>query len=255
MVSKKTLLAALPPFRNELAMVVYEQSTDDIVDEIFEVHKEYETDYDAISQYFDTGNVYETCKLLWYFLKTELYYDIEDENEQTLRSPRAILEGKFKVDCKHYSLFAGGILDSIKNTGSQNINWCYRFSGYNGDSIEHVFVVVNPGTDQEIWIDPVLDMFDYHKKPTYAVDDHFYNDEMKGNGTVGALYRISGVDDSPVVADIEVDKPVAVAAFITMVQRNVFGLRDLINSRPDILNNQIKRYLSPVDFKILQNVL
>jgi hypothetical protein len=46
---------------------------------------------------------------------------------------------------------------------------------------QHVFVVVNPGTSNEIWIDPVVGDFDYKKPYTYATDRKM------------ALYSISGI--------------------------------------------------------------
>jgi hypothetical protein len=34
----------------------------------------------------------------------------------------------------------------------------------------HVFVVVNPSTNNEIWIDPVVKAFDYKKQYFYKID-------------------------------------------------------------------------------------
>jgi hypothetical protein len=68
-------------------------------------------------------------------------------------------------------LFIGGILDALNRKG-KNINWCYRFASYKfTDKLpHHVFVVINPGSSQEIWIDPVLPSYNEKKQYFYKVD-------------------------------------------------------------------------------------
>lgn len=167
---KIALLEKLAPFKNEVKKISDEQDTGDIEKEIIRKHKECETDYDDISEFFYNGDTYNTCNRIWTFLKNNLKYTIEPAAEQTVKSPQAILQDGAKTDCKHYALFAGGILDSLTALGYDDFDWCYRFAGYNSKAIEHVFVVVHPDTDDEIWIDPVLDDFDDHYPPYYFED-------------------------------------------------------------------------------------
>ncbi len=93
----------------------------------------------------------------------------------TVKSPAAILATGYG-DCKHYSLFAGGVLQSL------GIPFAYRFASYRDydKQPQHVFVVINPGKN-EIWLDPVVGQYDYKKPYKHATDRKM------------ALYSISGM--------------------------------------------------------------
>lgn len=190
MVSKDTVLKALPPYRNDWKIVTYEQGTGDIISEILSTHKATEGDYDIIAPMFETGYIYNDCHNIWNFLKYRLNYTIESENEQTVKTPVAILQPGAKTDCKHYSLFAGGVLDAISAANGNCINWCYRFAGYSSNAIEHVFVVVDPGTEDEIWIDPVLQYFDCREWPRYY-EDHSVRKMKKTAKVAGVQLSVS----------------------------------------------------------------
>jgi hypothetical protein len=85
------------------------------------------------------------------------------------------------------SLFIAGILDSYRRNTGDIFDLCYRFAAYDGSKTpEHVFVVINPGTNNEIWCDPVLDYFDEKKQP------NFYKDKKIDNM---ALMALSGIDN------------------------------------------------------------
>ena len=171
------LMGRLGPFQNRQEMLTNDQSTGDIIAAILEAHKRHAQDYSKISSFFNAGSRRETARKIYNFLKGNVKYVIEPGSRQTVKSPSAILAQGYG-DCKHYSLFAGGILENLK------IPFAYRFASYRvfNKEPQHVFVVVNPGTSDEIWIDPVLNKFDYKKAYTYATD----RKPM-------ALYSISGV--------------------------------------------------------------
>jgi hypothetical protein len=97
------------------------------------------------------------------------------------RSPTGIYQNQFN-DCKHYALFAGGILDSLNREG-KNIDWCYRFANYRlfTRDLQHVFVVVFYN-GKEYWIDPVLDYFNCKKEYVNFLDKKPM-----------ALYKVSGI--------------------------------------------------------------
>lgn len=248
MVSVNTLRQVLPPFRNKVKIIVPgTQSTDDIEKEILKAHKEYETDYDKIYTYFDTGDIYDTCRELWQFLKWNLPYNPETGDEQSSKSPSAILEPGQKVDCKHYSLFSGGVLDAIKANTGDAWEWSYRFASDKSiKEATHVFVVVFDGKS-EIHIDPVLTSFDQKKKWLYAVDE-----------TPMSIVRISGVNDAPTVSKpVTVSKKAAWIAFCTEVNLNLFSLKTLLNKHPDIVYGRLQDYCisNGFDFDRLINVL
>ncbi len=172
---KEAIYNNLLPFEHKSSILVYNQGIGDIISGILLTHKKYNSEYDKISGKFWKGTAQRTAKCIYDFLKQNTHYVIEPDSKQTLRSPSAILYlGSDKnngLDCKSYSLFIAGILDSLKRAGYP-INWCYRFASYKSYSKlpHHVFVVLNPGTSNEVFVDPVLQKFNLKKKYFHFLD-------------------------------------------------------------------------------------
>jgi hypothetical protein len=173
------VLGKLNPYKGSSVKIVSDQDTDDIINSICKAHNLYADDYKKIALYFKGDNYRKTAKKIYDFLKKNVKYKIESSEKQTVKSPAAIVAEGSTVggDCKHYSLFSGGILQQLK------IPFSYRFASYKLlDKIPgHVFTVINPGTENEIWIDPVLSYFDYKKPYTYSTDRKM------------AIYSVSGI--------------------------------------------------------------
>ena len=178
MLSRSFLLNQISGFQNNKNIIVEDQSTGDIIKAILDTHPKYKDDYKKIAPYFKGTNEIKSCEKIWNFLKKNIRYVVESESKQYVRSPAAILKQAVS-DCKCYSLFIGGICDALK------MKFCYRFASYNTYNKQpgHVFVVVNPGTNNEIWIDPVLSYFNYKKPYYYKIDKQ---PKM-------AIYSISGI--------------------------------------------------------------
>lgn len=181
------LLANLTPFKNNRHILVNDQQVSDIITGMLNTHNKYKKEYDKIADSFYNKNAKIVGNKLFNFLKDNVNYVIEPDNFQTLKSPSAILyTGKTTgSDCKNYSLFTGGILSALNRKGA-NINWCYRFASYRPfDKMpHHVFVVINPNTANEIWVDAVLPKFNYHKQ-------YYYKTDKKVNDM--ALIAVSGI--------------------------------------------------------------
>lgn len=183
------ILGKLTPFANNKYLLSNDQTTDDIIKQIIDTHKKYKSDYDKISNYFWKGSVKKTCKYLFNFLKDNVQYSIEPDTRQSVKSPAAILStGKYKHggnDCKHYSLFQAGILDSLNRKGKK-IEWCYRFANYKlfQTTPHHVFIVVTIN-GKEFWCDPVLNYWDQKKMYLNKIDKKM------------SLYSISGTNCNP----------------------------------------------------------
>lgn len=241
MVSIATVRAALPPFRNIKEVIKGRQSTKDIINEIIDCHNQFTSDYDRIYQYFDTGDLYSTCRQIWEFLKYNLRYNAETEGEQSSKSPAAILHPGERVDCKHYSLFIGGILDAIRRNEGDDFDWCYRFvSYYPGEDYGHVFVVAQENESQpEIWIDPVLTNFDQRKSYIKSKDVYAMS-----------LVRISGVDrpNSQPAPQVTVNQQVAWQNFLMAVNNNMFSLKELLIQNPAITNGALRNYCTAKGF-------
>lgn len=146
--------------------------------------------YDRIWMFFDADALEDVGEQVFDFLKTQMRYVEEDDEQQRLSTPKEMLE-RGDCDCKGYALFIGGVVDALnRNSGRGEIPWCFRFvpSEILGTKIGHVFVVLDPGGD-EVWVDPVLSSFD--EKPMYLVHKDKYVEE---GATIGALRLSDGAD-------------------------------------------------------------
>ena len=170
MVSRSAVLEKLAPFNNFKKVVSTDQTVTDIIDGIVSTHYQYQDEYDKISQYFVGESELETARNIFNFLKSNVPYYIESNNNQTLRSPSAIVA--LPGDCKSYALFANGVLDSLNRKGIFQVPLAFRFAGYKNNTREpqHVFAVMYPGTKKEIWIDPVLPRFNEKRQPSFFKD-------------------------------------------------------------------------------------
>jgi hypothetical protein len=141
------------------------QTVPDIMRELMVFFNKYKFDYDYISPEFYSGNLDADLQELWNFCKDYLQYVIEDDADQKLQSPASILYNR-KVDCKCYSLFIAGILDSWERLGLYDLqSLFFVFGSYDGDPTPgHVFIECNG-----LWIDPVMDRFNQDKKPTFTI--------------------------------------------------------------------------------------
>lgn len=171
MITKDLILSKLPAYTGSKQVLIDDQNTDDIIKGILENHEKYKDDYDKISEYFVGRNDINTAKNVYTFLKKYVPYYIEPSKFQTLRSPSAILSIKQGADCKSYASFVNGIFDSLNRKGIFKIPLAYRFASYkNTRNPGHVFAVLYPGNENEIWVDNVLENFNEKKQPTYFKD-------------------------------------------------------------------------------------
>lgn len=184
--SRNFILQKLSPFKNYKKVITTDQTTKDIVNGIIDTHYNWDSEYDKISKYFLGQDVEETAKNVWEFLKNNVPYYIESSANQTLRSPAAIVS--MPGDCKSFALFINGVFSSLCRKGLLCVPVAYRFASYKDNVKEpgHVFAVLYPGTNKEIWVDPVLDRFDDRsKQPTF----------FKDKKVKMSLIALSGVQD------------------------------------------------------------
>ena len=172
MISKNAVLQKLAPFTNFKKVLIDDQNTSDIVQGILDNHENYQNEYDKISEMFIGDNEVETARNVFDFLKQNVPYYVEPIEKQTLRSPSAILSMKQGADCKSYSSFINGTMQSLNRKGIFKVPLAYRFASYRYDTKEpqHVFAVLYPGTKNEVWVDPVLQKFDQRKEPVFIKD-------------------------------------------------------------------------------------
>lgn len=178
----------LAPYKHNETVLSSNQSAGDIINAMLAYHDLYKSEYDKLAPQFLATSDFGVGKKIFNFLKKNTTYKVESDKKQYIKSPAAILYSGSN-DCKNYALFAGGILSALNRKYKSGVNWCYRYASYNIlDKIpQHVFVVINPGTSNEIWVDPVLKTYNERVQPTYIIDK-----KVKDM----ALIALSGVGDA-----------------------------------------------------------
>jgi hypothetical protein len=164
MVSKEVLKSVLPkPFFNK-EIIVRNQTADDIISEVLMSDVLFADQYKIIAHYFDDYDPSQIARNIWNFLKKNIRYVIETDEKQTTCSP-AILMSRGTGDCKHYSLFAAGILRAL------GLPHFFRFASYDLLNKEpgHVYVVMTYD-DEPVIIDAVMPVFNQEKTWIYKID-------------------------------------------------------------------------------------
>ena len=179
------ILGKITPFQNRKNLVKHNQNVPDIMSAMLKAHQIYAPEYDKFSSDFYTGSDLGTAKKLFSFLKQNVEYKIDSENNQQIMSPSGILSIG-KNDCKNYALFIVGVLDSLKRKGLIKNDVFYRFASYKmfDEMPHHVFAVMRDKNGKEYFIDPVLSKFNERK--TY-----FHKIDKKPNM---AIYSVSGIN-------------------------------------------------------------
>ncbi len=173
------------PVHNKADVLVNDQDLNHIIKGIKHYHGVHKPDYDGIAEEFWTGDAESTSRQLFDFQKKYVKYKVEPESDQTIKSPGRIINEGYG-DCKHYSSFISGVVDSLNRKGYP-IEAHYKFvSDDPSRDVHHVFAVVR-GSGKEMWVDPVLQTFD--ERPNFFNEkDVFFN-----NG-IGRLTYLSGTD-------------------------------------------------------------
>jgi len=232
-----------PEYHDELK--VNRQKEKDLIKWILFAHEKFASQYDTIVPYVVEKDIYSTGKNIFDCLKYNFVYDAEGEGDQTVRSLSRIVNDGEPIDCKHYALVSGGLLDAI-NRNYYPVNWFYRFASYDNDPVaKHVFVVFMY-QGKEIYLDPVFGRYNQHDKI------NFYLDRKPQDM---AIYMLSG----PPAASgaVKVSSKLAETNFLVLVNQNWNGLKTLLNSNKAILNNQVKPWYiaNGYNFQNLLNIL
>ena len=186
--NRDQLLGRLSPYGKKRILLKQDQGVPDIISAMLSAHKIYAPEYDKISQDFYAGDGIQTAKNIFNFLKKNVRYKIESENNQRIMSPSAIVS-LAKNDCKNYALFIMGVLDSLKRKGLIKNDIFYRFASYKllDEVPHHVFAVIKDQDGTEYYIDPVLSTFNERKTFFHKIDKRPNN---------MPLYSVSGVGSS-----------------------------------------------------------
>jgi hypothetical protein len=231
-------------------LVTEDQGAGDIMKRMALKHRKCAPDYDSIAFEFSDGDIYAVCERLFEFCKNNIYYSEESVDVQSISAPQTILM-RGHCDCKGYALFIAGVLDALRRA-EYDISWCYRFASYKmfDETPGHVFVVVNPGTGNEIWIDPVLKNFNDHKEYCYHIDRKVKTEISKISGcgcdAVGSVAQTGALLEkiSPALAVIPVVGWVAAAAgTVVGFFLNVFGSKYNTSTGVRYLDQRFEYYV------------
>jgi len=164
-------IASKAPYYGIETTLVEDHSVPDIMRGIEYKHNKETRTYDKFSEQFWRGTPESTARYIFDYLKKNVHYDVESPDEQTVKSPGAIVGDRFG-DCKHYASFANGVLHSLQRKGYPVGTVIYRYAGYypGQDDLHHVFAVLK-ANGREYWIDPVLKTFNNRGTPYYAHKD------------------------------------------------------------------------------------
>lgn len=183
------VLKDLPPFTGRKDILIYNQDVEDIIKGILKASDNYAGHYRKIWPYFEGGGYRSTARNVWNFLKSNSDYVIEPDSRQTIKTPAAILATAKKSyggnDCKNFALFSAGVLKAYRDATGDDFNLYFRFAGYNGGGLSHVFTVIEKN-GVEIWVDPVLDEFNDRSHEPTKIKDYKIN-KM-------ALIALSGIN-------------------------------------------------------------
>lgn len=184
MAEKFSILGRLTPFQNKRHLIKGNQNVPDIMKAMLNAHQIYAPEYDKICMDFYAGSDIATAKKVYNFLKENIKYSIDSENNQQIMSPAGILSIG-KNDCKNYALFIVGVLDALKRKGMLKGTPFFRFASYRllDETPHHVFAVLKTTNGKEIFIDPVLPTFNDRKKYYHKIDKL----------PIMAMYSVSGV--------------------------------------------------------------
>lgn len=169
--------STIPPATGESSLKYAKGYTADIMKEVFDCYREKRDQLKDFAPYLQKGTIYETCRAIWQFVKSNIRYKVDPIGQQWVKTPARLFEDKVG-DCKSFSVF---IASCLYNLG---INGMFRFVSFNNSPLPtHVYVIV-PYKGRMIKIDAVLPWFDKEKPYRYK---HDYN--------MTEISRLSGIGE------------------------------------------------------------
>ena len=223
--NRDVLLGRLTPYGRKRILLKNDQGVPDIISAMLSAHKIYANEYDKISKDFYVGNGIKTAENIFNFLKKNVKYKIESENNQRIMSPGAIIS-LGKNDCKNYSLFIMGVLDSLKRKGLIDNDIFYRFASYKllDEIPHHVFAVIVDKDGTEYYIDPVLPTFNDRKTFFHKIDKRPNNMPLYSVSGIGSSIGQAKPKKEPKKIVLKIALAPARGSFLLLVGLNFMGL-------------------------------
>ena len=223
--NRDVLLGRLTPYGRKRILLKNDQGVPDIISAMLSAHKIYSNEYDKISKDFYVGDGIKTAENIFKFLKKNVKYKIESENNQRIMSPGAIIS-LGKNDCKNYSLFIMGVLDSLKRKGLIDNDIFFRFASYKllDEIPHHVFAVIVDKDGTEYYIDPVLPTFNDRKTFFHKIDKRPNNMPLYSVSGIGSSIGQAKPKKEPKKIVLKIALAPARGSFLLLVGLNFMGL-------------------------------
>lgn len=149
----KIPISATPRFQNKITDVSIGADNADIRAAIVKGVPEAKKQMAGAAKHFDGGSEVQTAKNIFDFLKNQVKY-VADGEEQVIKLPSALMKPGMAADCKSYALFTAGVLENL------GIPYSFVLTSYNENPIpQHIYVRTNSG----VIIDAVWGKFNSEK--------------------------------------------------------------------------------------------
>jgi len=237
-----------PPPDERDRILIKDGEVTDTVELMEKVVWKYLDDTRRIAPLLQRSSTIETCRAIWDFVRSYIQYKLDKKGLEQLRRPaRTWAERQTGVDCDCMSIFISSILVNLK------IPHSFRITKYNGDSWQHVYVIVPLADSNKICaIDAVISEFNYEKHYTDKMD---YTMNLKGID-VAVLSGVSGNDHyDAVMATTLMGESLGAASDqqdLDKIYQNIVATRNAIAQNPSLVStmDDPKALLQMLDYAI-----
>ena len=162
-----------------------------------------------ISSQFQGQSILETASNIWYWLKSNVQYQKDDDDHQIAKYPSKLLSDR-TADCKSFALFTAAILKNL------NVPFVFRYINQDGGNIpKHVYIVAYEDNHNPVYIDLVHSRFNEEPGQIKFKKDYNYN-----------TMRISAIAG---LIDNSIDNSNPYKNFLNNKINAVYGIGDLFS--------------------------
>lgn len=234
----------IPTFTKKDVVEFENGDTNDIIAVISKNHKAAVNELKEFAAQIPGTTEFDKCRNLWYFLFTNVRYQLDPYGEQLIKKPNALWGTKFG-DCKSFALFICGCLENM------GINYNYKYVSFSPSikNVTHVYVEAYP-EGKKIFMDVPLRLFNQEKTPFYHAIIKSKKDmtQIRSIGATGPYKKIIdlGPNDIGSISDGEFDLWIAKDRLET--ERNIvsekrgingIGAVERYNDMIDVVNDAI----------------
>lgn len=123
-------------------------SNNDIISAIVTTYHQYKNQPAELVENIADCDYQTQCETIWEYFNENIVYQLDKQNYQFFKTPaRLLADGN--GDCKSFSIFFASCLHCL------DIPFVFRFVNFGGRFFTHVYVVANPGAENQVIFDAV----------------------------------------------------------------------------------------------------